>query len=445
MTALYMPLLTYLAIGGALSIVHQMDPVLITQAGANANLSCFFPKDKATSVMWLKQTIGQGPVVIATSYYHTSPAELEKSFNKSKRFIPNRGIDSFNLSISKIEPADLATYYCAVSLVNKVTFGNGTLLVVKRADLDTHTILQEPVFGSFQPGDDLSLQCKIHANISTAERNIYWFRHGSGESHPGIIYTHGNRSDHCKKRSEAGSPTQSCVYHLPKRNLSPSDAGTYYCAVATCGQILYGNGTELNIAVSAENPSPTVSQPKPSLSAPLGGSVTLECNTTAEKAMDWIWLKQSPGQKLRPIVSTYYGTEQFQDEFLGDPHLELQVARESHPGIIYTHGNRSDQCEKSSAAGSPTQSCVYNLPMANISLSDAGTYYCAVATCGEILFGSGTRIEIEGIIIITLLAHFGMNEILDYIPIDYIPIDRVGFYPFCRILTWMLQTMLHSA
>ncbi|KAF3838700.1 hypothetical protein F7725_010468 [Dissostichus mawsoni] len=32
----------------------------------------------------------------------------------------------------------------------------------------------------------------------------------------------------------------------------------------------------------------------------------------------------------------------------------------------------------------------------NVSSSDAGTYYCAVATCGEILFGHGTKLDIEG-------------------------------------------------
>ncbi|KAJ8337709.1 hypothetical protein SKAU_G00366750 [Synaphobranchus kaupii] len=42
------------------------------------------------------------------------------------------------------------------------------------------------------------------------------------------------------------------------------------------------------------------------------------------------------------------------------------------------------------------QSCVYNFPKRNLSFSDAGTYYCAVATCGEILFGGGTKLDIEG-------------------------------------------------
>ncbi|KAG9331309.1 hypothetical protein JZ751_019523 [Albula glossodonta] len=99
-----------------------------------------------------------------------------------------------------------------------------------------------------QPGDSVTLQCSVHTETCAGEHSVYWFRQASGESLPGIIYTHGNRSDQCERSSGAGSPTQSCVYKLPKRNLSRSDAGTYYCAVATCGEILFGNGTVLDIA-----------------------------------------------------------------------------------------------------------------------------------------------------------------------------------------------------
>ncbi|XP_045078153.1 uncharacterized protein LOC121572581 [Coregonus clupeaformis] len=109
------------------------------------------------------------------------------------------------------------------------------------------SVLQQPVFESVQPGDSVTLNCTIHIETCVGQHSVYWFRHGSGESHPGIIYTHGDRSDQCEKIPETGSPTQSCVYNLPKRNLSLSDAGTYYCAVASCGEILFGNGTMLDI------------------------------------------------------------------------------------------------------------------------------------------------------------------------------------------------------
>uniref|UniRef100_A0A674EF42 Ig-like domain-containing protein n=1 Tax=Salmo trutta TaxID=8032 RepID=A0A674EF42_SALTR len=95
-----------------------------------------------------------------------------------------------------------------------------------------------------------SVTIMLHSTMklkATFTSHVYWFRHGSGESHPAIIYTHGDRSDQCEKSPEAGSHTQSCVYNLPKRNLSLSDAGTYYCAVASCGEIMFGNGTKLDI------------------------------------------------------------------------------------------------------------------------------------------------------------------------------------------------------
>ncbi len=47
-------------------------------------------------------------------------------------------------------------------------------------------------------------------------------------------------------RTAQRSQTQSCVYNLFKSNVSHSDAGIYYCAVAACGEILFGKGAELN-------------------------------------------------------------------------------------------------------------------------------------------------------------------------------------------------------
>uniref|UniRef100_A0A668V9S7 Ig-like domain-containing protein n=1 Tax=Oreochromis aureus TaxID=47969 RepID=A0A668V9S7_OREAU len=73
--------------------------------------------------------------------------------------------------------------------------------------------------------------------------NVFWFRPGSDQLHPSIIYTDGNRHS----ESEIISDSQErCLYRFSK-NVSSSDAGTYYCAVATCGEILFGNGTKLDI------------------------------------------------------------------------------------------------------------------------------------------------------------------------------------------------------
>ncbi|XP_037399744.1 uncharacterized protein LOC108411034 [Pygocentrus nattereri] len=122
------------------------------------------------------------------------------------------------------------------------------ILVLKGSSSSLSAVLQPPVSDPVELGGDTTLQCSILTDTPAGDHSVYWIRHGSGESHPGIIYTHGNRRDECEKSSETDSPTQSCVYKLPKRNLSLSDTGTYYCAVLMCGEIIFGNGTKLDFA-----------------------------------------------------------------------------------------------------------------------------------------------------------------------------------------------------
>lgn len=115
------------------------------------------------------------------------------------------------------------------------------------SQLHSLSVQQQPVLESARLRDSMTLQCTVATDRCAGEHSVYWFRHNSGESHPGIIYTHGDSSAWCKKNPKAGSPTQTCIYSLPKTNLSYADSGTYYCAVAACGEILFGNGTKLDM------------------------------------------------------------------------------------------------------------------------------------------------------------------------------------------------------
>eukprot|EP00063_Salmo_salar_P036684 XP_014011519.1 PREDICTED: uncharacterized protein LOC106577722 [Salmo salar] len=244
--------LFYANLGCALNKdVIQLDPLIVTQLGQNVSLTCFCRSNLIVRVSWFKQTVGEKPLRMASSFYHTQNSLYSNNFNKdfteTKRLSVKRGLDSFNLTISKTESGDSATYYCVAMVVSEFKFGEGTVLIVKDSRSNSMSVLQQPVFESVQPGDSVTLNCTIHTETCAGEHSVYWFRHGSGKSHPGIIYNNGDRSDQCEKSPEAGSPTQSCVYNLPKRNLSLSDAGTYYCAVASCGEILFGNGTKLDI------------------------------------------------------------------------------------------------------------------------------------------------------------------------------------------------------
>ena len=107
-----------------------------------------------------------------------------------------------------------------------------------------HTTLQQSLIDTLHPGDSVNLQCSIFSESCAGEHSVYWFRQSLGDSQ-GVLYTKGERNGQCKNSSE--SQTQSCVYNLLKSNISDSDAGIYYCAVAACGEILFGKGTQLNI------------------------------------------------------------------------------------------------------------------------------------------------------------------------------------------------------
>ncbi|XP_035266698.1 uncharacterized protein LOC118223812 isoform X2 [Anguilla anguilla] len=231
---------------GLLGNIIQPDTLVRAQIGDTVTLQCFY-SENILDISWYKQPLGQKIQHIAVKVGKENPQCFDE-FNNSKRFSAKGTKGIFNLTVSQVEPSDSATYHCATTSYRETIFGDGTTLMVMGSESHGRTVvLQQPESESVQPGDSVTLQCSVHTETCAGEHSVYWFRQGSGESPPGIISTHGNRSDECQRSSGAVSPTQSCVYNFPKRNLSPSDAGTYYCAVATCGEILFGNGTKLNV------------------------------------------------------------------------------------------------------------------------------------------------------------------------------------------------------
>ncbi|XP_035266674.1 immunoglobulin superfamily member 3-like isoform X1 [Anguilla anguilla] len=232
---------------GLLGNIIQPDALVRAQLGDTVTLPCLYSAKDVPGVSWFKQPLGQKPQLVAIIMNSVSDAIFLNEFKNGTRLSAKAAKGSFNLTVSRVEPLDSATYYCALTRYKEISFGDGTTLMVTGSESHNRTVvLQQPESESVQPGDSVTLQCRVHTETCAGEHSVYWFRQGSGESPPGIISTHGTRSDECQRSSGAVSPTQSCVYNFPKRNLSPSDAGTYYCAVATCGEILFGNETKLD-------------------------------------------------------------------------------------------------------------------------------------------------------------------------------------------------------
>ncbi|XP_018928456.1 immunoglobulin kappa light chain-like [Cyprinus carpio] len=224
--------------------IHQ-DSLLFAELGSSVIIPCSHSDDYINSVLWYKHSIGKKPLLIAHSEHGSGSVTYQNGFNITNRYFIRSEPDSFNLTIIHLEEYDFATYYCAVSFLNMITFGEGTILLHKESDgMRRTTVLQQPVSDRLNSGDSVTLQCSVISQICAGEYRVYWFRHSSGHSDPGIIYTHDNRSDQCMEKSESSSSIQSCVYSLSQTELTPSDAGIYYCAVATCGKIHLGNGTK---------------------------------------------------------------------------------------------------------------------------------------------------------------------------------------------------------
>uniref|UniRef100_A0A3B1JRD8 Ig-like domain-containing protein n=1 Tax=Astyanax mexicanus TaxID=7994 RepID=A0A3B1JRD8_ASTMX len=215
------------------------------QKGKDISLYCSFSHYDTSVISWFKQIPGEKALLIASS--SNSAPTYHNNFDKSGRFNASTEKGNFTLNIRHAEASDSATYFCAAAYYTAIAVSDCTVLVLRDTPSSLYTVLQPPVSDPVRLGGDTTLQCSILTDNSAGDHSVYWFRHGSGESDPGIIFTHGNRSDQCKKSSETVSPTQSCIYKLPKNSLSLSDAGTYYCAVAACGHIFFGDGTKLDL------------------------------------------------------------------------------------------------------------------------------------------------------------------------------------------------------
>uniref|UniRef100_A0A3P8NIG3 Ig-like domain-containing protein n=1 Tax=Astatotilapia calliptera TaxID=8154 RepID=A0A3P8NIG3_ASTCA len=150
---------------------------------------------------------------------------------------------TFIMQISKTKLSDTGFYYCIKVRQLAMTFLEGTFLTIKGPEPD---VIQIRSSDRIHSGAQETLRCSVLSKYEkkTCPENpsVYWFRAGSDKSHS--IYVHGNSGDEC---GSPEAPSQrKCVYSF-SRNVSSSDPGPYYCAVAICGQIIFGNESKLDI------------------------------------------------------------------------------------------------------------------------------------------------------------------------------------------------------
>uniref|UniRef100_A0A3B1K6G8 Ig-like domain-containing protein n=1 Tax=Astyanax mexicanus TaxID=7994 RepID=A0A3B1K6G8_ASTMX len=198
-------------------------------------------------MVWYKQKPGQAPQNVGSLIANMKLISLE--FEKSGIKL-ERTSNSISLIIPNTTKHDEGTYFCGFSQISTVQFSTGTFLTVTDHPQPNITLLQTPALQSVPPGEAVNLQCTVLSEIRSAELRVFWIRSAAGSSFPEIIFTHhkcSSSSSSSSRQCEISSSKHSSVYNFSTNIPNNHHAATYYCAVETCGRIIIGNGTPVDL------------------------------------------------------------------------------------------------------------------------------------------------------------------------------------------------------
>ncbi|RVE60250.1 hypothetical protein OJAV_G00179080 [Oryzias javanicus] len=225
------------------------------------------------------------------------------------------------------------------------------------------SVNQKHAFYSVNIGETVTLECSYEENNS---RLIFWYKQSLGRKLE-IISSFFLFSktitffDEFKNNPRFRLDKENQTHHLKIFNLQFSDSATYHCISSDSHSLTFLENYSLHVKDSTSHIQVLVDQ-LPFKNIHAGDSVTLNCTVhtgSCDGEHRVYWFKDS---------------------------------EDSHPGLIYTHGGRNDQCERNN--NTQTHSCVYELPMKNLTESHAGIYYCVVVSCGQILFGNRAKLDL---------------------------------------------------
>ncbi|XP_054595236.1 uncharacterized protein [Nothobranchius furzeri] len=240
-----------------LIFIHQgysLTSVTRGKVGEAVTFTCQFSDVENTRIKWYKQAVGDTLKLITVLMKGTVEPTFEEGISPS-RFNATYTTVKSTMTILKTVKEDEAFYHCAISTW-KMDYWTGTFLSLKEKSSKTvnYTVVQLPrVVDPVQPGDSVTLQCSIISDSQTSscpsEHCVSWFGVRKDTILENILFTHKNGFQECDSKAEESSSTMSCIYHL-SMNVSSSDSGTYYCALVTCGEVIFGNGEKLQIEES---------------------------------------------------------------------------------------------------------------------------------------------------------------------------------------------------
>uniref|UniRef100_A0A668SWQ1 Ig-like domain-containing protein n=1 Tax=Oreochromis aureus TaxID=47969 RepID=A0A668SWQ1_OREAU len=224
--------------------VPQQISLTEAKLGDNVTLTCTLSGNDQGLYYWYKLNFGYMVQTIAEGSFGKIVFQINNS-----RFSATKVGKVLSLNIRNVSKEDEATYFCQAGSSFSINFIYGTILAVNdpKTQHKFFTVKQTPDLDSVHLGDTMTLQCSLLSKNKNDtdqcpdEDKVHWFKAAS-ESHPGIIY-------HSSIRNKEDGR---CDYSLSKTITHSSDAGTYYCAVITCGEILFGEGTKVDISMYSQ-------------------------------------------------------------------------------------------------------------------------------------------------------------------------------------------------
>uniref|UniRef100_A0A3Q1ET60 Ig-like domain-containing protein n=1 Tax=Acanthochromis polyacanthus TaxID=80966 RepID=A0A3Q1ET60_9TELE len=196
---------------------YTFIPVIPVQTGGSATFTCARSNTDLDrgEVHWYKQIVGANLKLIMALLRSTPQFAPEFSTSKWK---VNSDHNFSNLTILRTIQEDEGLYHCVIIEWAAKFKCSSTFLIVKGNIM--RFCLKTFVASVFLIS---SVRNEALKNLNILE--VFWFRMN------------------VRPILRLSLSPQKCVYNFSK-TVTSSDAGTYYCAVATCGQILFGNGAK---------------------------------------------------------------------------------------------------------------------------------------------------------------------------------------------------------
>uniref|UniRef100_A0A096MD36 Ig-like domain-containing protein n=1 Tax=Poecilia formosa TaxID=48698 RepID=A0A096MD36_POEFO len=225
-------------------------PMNIVQTGESVTFKCALPSQfNKRDVYWYKQRPGDTlrPIVkVSFRQQKLTTHKFEPEIPDS-RWEVNNDEKFSRLTLLKASYSDDGLYHCELSAWTGSIEWSGTYLMVTGKFASKISPYQLAVSNPVRPGDTADFQCSVlfdsEKMACSEDFSMFWFQAKSNNTYPNMIYTEGNKHHECEKKSDS---EKSCMFNFSKV-VNSSDSGIFYCAVSSCGKILFGNGTRLEI------------------------------------------------------------------------------------------------------------------------------------------------------------------------------------------------------